>query len=129
MGGQVSVYGSESGGVVLAPGFDGNPFTVGGASRILESSDAWARNDFDGEGIPGFNGTLDPATEVLNTPADPNHRNYRNGGGAAPLERNLPSSSASISMSRRIFRSRARTSTRGLRTGSPAEVTRKPRRV
>jgi hypothetical protein len=70
--------------VVLAPGFGGDAFPVGGASRIPDGAPTWVRNDFDGEGIPGFNGTLTPATEALNTPADPNRLTYASGGGAAP---------------------------------------------
>ena len=48
-------------------------FTVGGASRIPNGVDTnsvsdWMRNDFGGEGLPGFPGsTLDPF-EALNTP-------------------------------------------------------------
>lgn len=59
--------------VVLAPGFDGVPFTVGGASRIpdrIDTDDAsdWTRNDFNGEGIPGLEpGSPEPG-EALNTP-------------------------------------------------------------
>ena len=67
--------------LVLEPDFDGGVFTVGGASLL---SGAWVRNDFSAEGIPGFNGGLDPAVEALNTPAAPNVRNYANGGGEAP---------------------------------------------
>jgi endonuclease/exonuclease/phosphatase family metal-dependent hydrolase len=75
--------------LVLERDFDGGIFTVGGASRIPNGTDTgavsdWVRNDFSGEGIPGFNGTLDPATETLNTPAGPNRRNYASGGGSAP---------------------------------------------
>jgi predicted extracellular nuclease len=57
---------------VLAPGFDGGTFTVGGASRIPNSADTdttadWLRNDFDGFGFPGFPGS--PALgEAENTP-------------------------------------------------------------
>jgi hypothetical protein len=56
--------------------YDGNPFHPGGASRIPNGSNTnspadWVRNDFDGEGLPGFSGT--PATgEALNTPGDVN---------------------------------------------------------
>ena len=61
---------------VLAPGYDGNSFTPGGASRIPDGADTdaagdWVRNDFDGEGLPGFIGTPDPG-EALNTPGLPN---------------------------------------------------------
>lgn len=69
-------------------------FTVGGASRVPDGMDSdavsdWARNDFDGEGFPGYPGTLTcippgvPSTqpdgplavdpdEVANTPAAAN---------------------------------------------------------
>ncbi len=62
--------------VVLAPGFDSNPFTPGGGSRIpngtdTDSVDDWVRNDFDGEGLPGFIGTPDIG-EALNTPRQTN---------------------------------------------------------
>jgi hypothetical protein len=59
-------------GTVLAPGFSGNPFTPGGASRIPDGTDTdtsgdWMVNDFDGAGIPGFGGT--PIVgEAYNTP-------------------------------------------------------------
>jgi hypothetical protein len=62
--------------VVLAGGFDGNPFTVGAASRIPNGVDTdavsdWMRNDFHGEGLPGLVGTPEPG-EALNTPGDVN---------------------------------------------------------
>jgi len=62
---------------VLAGGFDGVGFTVGGASRIPDGTDTdadtdWVRNDFDGEGIPA----LEPGTpvpgEAFNTPGTTN---------------------------------------------------------
>lgn len=59
--------------VVLTVGFDGGAFTVGGASRIPDSTDTdstgdWTRNDFDGAGFPALDpGTPDPG-EALNTP-------------------------------------------------------------
>jgi uncharacterized protein len=61
---------------VLAPGFAGNPFTPGGASRIpngvdTDSESDWTLNDFDGEGLPGFVGTPDLG-EALNTPGETN---------------------------------------------------------
>jgi endonuclease/exonuclease/phosphatase family metal-dependent hydrolase len=65
--------GDGSYGVLLAPGFDGATFTVGGASRIPDGTDSdsdsdWVRNDFDGAGIPGLDpGTPDPG-EAENTP-------------------------------------------------------------
>ena len=76
-------------GLVLEPGFDGGIFTVGGASRFPDgdagaSPADWVRNDFNAEGIPGFNGGLDPDAEALNTPAAPNARDYASGGGDAP---------------------------------------------
>jgi uncharacterized protein len=61
---------------VLAPGFGGNPFTPGGASRIPDGADTdsiadWVLNDFDGAGLPGFEGTPDPG-EAFNTPGAAN---------------------------------------------------------
>jgi len=61
---------------VLAPGFGGSAFTPGGASRIPDGADTdsvadWVLNDFDGAGLPGFAGSLDP-DEALNTPGAPN---------------------------------------------------------
>jgi len=59
--------------VTLTPGFDGVPFTPGGASRIPNAVDTdsvgdWLRNDFDGAGIPALDpGTPDPG-EAFNTP-------------------------------------------------------------
>ncbi|MGI8823811.1 MAG: ExeM/NucH family extracellular endonuclease [Acidimicrobiia bacterium] len=61
---------------VLTPGFDGGAVTVGGASRIPDGNDDdtaanWVRNDFDGEGVPGFTGT--PVVgEAINTPGATN---------------------------------------------------------
>jgi len=57
---------------VLGPGFGGDPFTPGGASRIPNGADTdtaadWLRNDFDGAGLPGFTGTPVPG-EAFNTP-------------------------------------------------------------
>ena len=58
--------------VVLVAGFDGNPFLPGGASRIPNGIDTdgvsdWLRNDYDGEGLPGFTGS--PVYgEAFNTP-------------------------------------------------------------
>jgi predicted extracellular nuclease len=62
--------------VVLAPGFDGNGFAPGGASRIPDGTDTdavtdWTRNDFDGAGLPGFAGNLGDG-EALNTPGAEN---------------------------------------------------------
>ncbi len=61
---------------VLAPGFDGDTFTPGGASRIPNGTDTdtaadWVRNDFDLAGIPGFAGTPVEG-EALNTPGATN---------------------------------------------------------
>jgi uncharacterized protein len=57
---------------VLAPGFDGNTFTPGGASRIPNGVDTnsvsdWTRNNFEGAGLPGFTASAAPG-EALNTP-------------------------------------------------------------
>jgi uncharacterized protein len=61
---------------VLAPGFSGNPFTPGSASRILNGVDTdsagdWIINDFDGAGLPGFVGTI-MRGEAVNTPGRAN---------------------------------------------------------
>lgn len=61
---------------ILTGDFDGVGFTPGGASRIPNGADTdtisdWVRNDFDGEGLPGFVGTPD-AGEALNTPGAEN---------------------------------------------------------
>lgn len=57
---------------VLGPGFDGNATAAGGASRFpywrdTDSVTDWKRNDFDGEGLPGFPGSFAPG-EARNTP-------------------------------------------------------------
>lgn len=62
---------------VLAPGYDGVSFTVGGASRIPDGTDTdtdadWVRNDFDGEGIPALEPGTPDAGEAINTPGLPN---------------------------------------------------------
>ncbi|MDY0908146.1 ExeM/NucH family extracellular endonuclease [Microbacterium sp. CFBP9034] len=62
--------------VVLSPGFGGQTFSVGGASRIPDGTDTdtaadWVRNDYDRAGIPGFPGTL-AAGEAVNTPGAAN---------------------------------------------------------
>jgi hypothetical protein len=62
--------------VVLAAGFDGDPYRPGGASRIPNGQDMntigdWFRNDFSGAGLPGFPGTPEPG-EALNTPGEEN---------------------------------------------------------
>ncbi len=64
------------GGTVLTPGYDGNAFSVGGASRIPDGTDSdavsdWVRNDFDLAGIDGFQGSLTQG-EALNTPGESN---------------------------------------------------------
>ncbi|MFW6063287.1 MAG: ExeM/NucH family extracellular endonuclease, partial [Chloroflexota bacterium] len=74
-------------GTVLAGGFDGVSFTPGGASRIPNGADTdtvddWMRNDFDGEGLPGFTGTPE-AGEALNTPG------ALNAEGSAPPDSNV----------------------------------------
>jgi len=56
---------------VLGPSFDGSATAPGGASRFpyygdTDSVTDWKRNDFDGEGLPGFAGTLE-AGEARNT--------------------------------------------------------------
>jgi hypothetical protein len=73
------------GDVTLDQGYDGDPFTVGGASRIPDATDTnttadWTRNDFDGAGLPGFTGTLDPG-EARNTPDAENSAEPGGGGG------------------------------------------------
>jgi endonuclease I len=60
----------------LYPGTDGVWYTWGGGSRIPNGVDSdtahdWVRNDFDGEGLPGFSGTLGPL-EAVNTPGAEN---------------------------------------------------------
>ena len=60
----------------LYPGTDGVWFTWGGGSRIpngfdSDTADDWVRNDWDGEGLPGFSGTLGPQ-EAINTPGAAN---------------------------------------------------------
>ena len=61
---------------VLADGHGGLAGIPGGASRLpnytdTDSADDWLRNDFDGEGLPGFDGTPE-AGEALNTPGSLN---------------------------------------------------------
>jgi hypothetical protein len=67
----------------LVPGFDGNAFEVGGASRIPNGADTdttadWVRNTYDGEGLPCFPNcgasTGDPTApgEAYNTAGQPN---------------------------------------------------------
>ena len=62
---------------ISTPGTDGVWFTWGGGSRIpngidSDTADDWVRNDFDGEGLPGFSGSLGPQ-EAVNTPNGENH--------------------------------------------------------
>ncbi|HEX2251728.1 MAG TPA: lamin tail domain-containing protein [Thermoanaerobaculia bacterium] len=64
--------------VVLAPGYDGDSFAPGGASRVPDGADTdavadWVRNDFDGEGLPAFPGAVAAPGEAVNTPGAPNH--------------------------------------------------------
>ncbi len=59
--------------VVLGPGFGGVAGLPVGVSRVPYGIDTdvpadWTRNDFDGDGLPGFAGDLDPG-EAFNTPA------------------------------------------------------------
>jgi predicted extracellular nuclease len=66
------VYGD----LVLERGYDGNSFTVGGASRYPNGKDTgstsdFRRNDYDGAGLPGFSGTPDEG-EAQNTPGSMN---------------------------------------------------------
>lgn len=61
---------------VLVPGFDGDVYTPGGASRLpdgidTDSVDDWTRNDFSGEGLPGYSGTV-WYNEAFNTPGEEN---------------------------------------------------------
>lgn len=49
------------------------PLTVGGASRLPNGQNTgsindWVRNDFEGGGLPGFTGGIDPWEGALNTP-------------------------------------------------------------
>ena len=72
-GGANDVAWSET---VLAPGFAGSSFTVGGASRLPDGVDTdsvsdWMRNDFSGAGLPGFTGSEEPG-EAVNTPGAEN---------------------------------------------------------
>ena len=62
---------------VLLGGFDGIPFTVGGASRIpngvgTDSPFDWVRNDFDGQGLPDFPSAIADGGEAINTPGAEN---------------------------------------------------------
>ena len=73
--------------VTLNQGFDGNTFTVGGASRIpngtdTDNSNDWVRNDFDGAGLPSFPGVIAENGEALNTPGTGNE--IANSGGGDP---------------------------------------------
>lgn len=58
--------------VVLTPTFDGGSMPVWGASRIpagfdSDSPDDWWRNDFEGTGLDGLGGSLEPG-DAVNTP-------------------------------------------------------------
>jgi predicted extracellular nuclease len=71
---------------VLAPEYDGMPFTPGGASRIPDATDTdaagdWVRNDFDGEGLPGFSTGTPAPGEAINTPGAQNAAVDDGGGG------------------------------------------------
>ena len=73
-------------GTILGAGFDGMGMVPGGASRIPNGQDSdaqadWIRNDFDGEGLPGFSGTL-AAGEALNTPGSYNAEQETGGNDA-----------------------------------------------
>jgi hypothetical protein len=73
------------GGVTLDPGFDGDGFPVGGASRIPDATDTdapgdWTRNDFNGAGLPGFGDSPEPGT-ARNTPEAENSAEDGGGGG------------------------------------------------
>jgi len=62
--------------VTLTASFDGFPGHPGGASRLPDATDTdtigdWKRNDFDGEGLPGFIGTPEIG-EAINTPGAEN---------------------------------------------------------
>ena len=70
---------------VLTPEYDGMAFVPGGASRIPDATDTdavadWTRNDFEGEGLAGFSGTLEPG-EAVNTPGTVNTTEADPGGG------------------------------------------------
>ena len=70
---------------VLAQGFDGVSFTVGGASRVPNGTDTdattdWRRNAFNGQGIPGLAGGTVDVGQVENTPGAVNP------GGAVATE-------------------------------------------
>ncbi len=63
--------------VTLLPSFDGSRFTVGGASRFPNGNDTdtaadWARNDFDGQGLPSFPIAIAEVGEAINTPGTEN---------------------------------------------------------
>lgn len=58
--------------IIMVPMFDGADFSPGGASRFPNGTDTnsigdWRRNDWDGAGLPGLTGFVDP-NEVANTP-------------------------------------------------------------
>ena len=74
-GGTDATYASTE----LYPNFDGITYTPGGASRIPNGTDNdavsdWMRNDYEGCGLPGFEGNLDD--EACNTPGEENSTSY-----------------------------------------------------
>ncbi len=63
--------------VTLLSDFDGSTFTVGGASRVPNGTDTeaitdWARNDYDGAGLPSFPTVEAEDGEAINTPGTEN---------------------------------------------------------
>ncbi|WP_340063318.1 T9SS type A sorting domain-containing protein [Ascidiimonas aurantiaca] len=63
--------------LVLAQGFDGSSFTVGGASRIPDGANTgavtdWVRNSFGGAGLPSFPTATANNGEAINTPGATN---------------------------------------------------------
>ncbi|MBN2469510.1 MAG: ExeM/NucH family extracellular endonuclease [Anaerolineae bacterium] len=62
--------------VTLSRGYDGIDYVPGGASRFpdgfdTDSASDWVRNDYDGAGLPGYDGTPELG-EAFNTPGLPN---------------------------------------------------------
>lgn len=63
--------------VDLVPGYDGDAFQPGGASRIPNGIDTdttadWVRNDYDGAGIPALDSGTPIVGEAINTPGAAN---------------------------------------------------------